>query len=201
MSTVPAPKPTFGPTALLTPANGLTFARLLGAPAIVALVCTSGSSSWLLWVLWSFLTFSDGLDGHIARRHGATRSGAFLDPLADKFLVLGALGALASTGEVSWIPVGLIAIREFAMSGFRVYAGRLGVSVPARAHAKLKTLFQDLAIGAAFLPPIGQHLHWLVTTLVWIAVVLTISTGIEYARDARVILQARTAVRVAPEST
>ncbi len=189
---MPARKANFGPTALATPANGLTLARLLGAPAIVALVLTSGPSSWLLWVLWSVLTFSDGLDGHIARRHGATRSGAFLDPLADKFLVLGALGALASTGEVGWLPVGLIAAREFAMSGFRVYAGRLGVSVPARAHAKLKTLFQDLAIGAAFLPPIGAHHRWIVTTLLWVAVALTLATGLEYGRDARALLGART---------
>ena len=57
------------------------------------------------------LLLSDGLDGQVARRLGTTRSGAFLDPLADKFLVLGALSALAAIGAVSVWPVTLIGAR------------------------------------------------------------------------------------------
>lgn len=175
----------FGPSAILTPANALTLLRLLGAPVIIVLVLTTGPASWLTWALWSVLTLSDVADGHIARRHGVTRSGAFLDPLADKFLVLGAFAALVARGVVSWVPVVIIAIREVAMNIFRVRSGRRGISVPASSHAKFKTLFQDLAIGAAFFPPIGAHFHSVVTTLVWLAVLLTVVTGLEYARDAR----------------
>ena len=123
---------TFGPSALVTPANALTLARLLASPIMVALVIATGPSSWLLVGLWFVCSSSDGLDGVLARRQGATRSGAFLDPLADKFLVLGVLAALAGIGEIGWLPVILIAAREVSMSVFRSYAGRRGVSVPAR---------------------------------------------------------------------
>ncbi len=97
----------FGPSALATPANALTMVRLAAAPAYALLLALTGPDSWLLFVLWVGLAASDSLDGHLARRHGATRSGAFLDPLADKFLVLGALFALVGIGAFSMLPVAL----------------------------------------------------------------------------------------------
>ncbi|MGD1011131.1 MAG: CDP-alcohol phosphatidyltransferase family protein [Acidimicrobiales bacterium] len=178
----------FGPSALLTPANGLTFARLLATPLMVALVLVTGPSSWLLVGLWFVSASSDGLDGIVARRYGATRSGAFLDPLADKCLVLGVLGALAAIGEVSWIPVALIAAREVAMTVFRSYAAKRGVSVPARKTAKRKTLLQDIVIGLAFLPPVGLHHANVVGWVLWVAVAVTLWTGYEYLRDSRKLL-------------
>ncbi|MGD0742554.1 MAG: CDP-alcohol phosphatidyltransferase family protein [Acidimicrobiales bacterium] len=178
-------RPFFGPSALLTPANLLTFARLVGAPVLAVLAVEIGPASWLLWALWTVFCLSDGLDGHIARRHGTTRSGAFLDPLADKFLVLGALSALASIGAVTVLPVVLIGAREIAMSAFRVTAGRRGISVPARPLAKLKTLAQDLAVAAAFFPPLGRDHLGVAEVVLWVAVALTLATGVEYYLDAR----------------
>jgi len=179
---------TFGPSALITPANALTLARLLASPLMVALVIATGPSSWLLVALWFLCSSSDGLDGILARRQGATRSGAFLDPLADKFLVLGVLAALAAIGEVSWPPVILIAAREVSMSVYRGYAARRGVSVPARATAKLKTLLQDLVIGLAFFPPIGLHHANVVNWALWFVTAVTLWTGLEYLRDSRRLL-------------
>jgi CDP-diacylglycerol--glycerol-3-phosphate 3-phosphatidyltransferase len=184
-------RPSFGPSALLTPANALTFTRLVGAPALAVLTVEIGPTSWLLWALWTAFCLSDGLDGHIARRHGTTRSGAFLDPLADKFLVLGALSALSAIGLLSPLPVVLIGAREIAMSTFRITAGRHGISVPARPLAKLKTLAQDLAIAAAFFPPIGKTHLLAVEIVLWIAVGLTLVTGAEYYLDGRRDLRAR----------
>ncbi len=83
-----------------------------------------------MFVLWTALACTDGVDGWIARRHGTTRSGAFLDPLADKVLVLGALYSLASIGRFAWLPVVIIAVREVAISLYRVYWGRRGLAVP-----------------------------------------------------------------------
>lgn len=181
-------KTLFGPSALMTPANAVTLARLLASPVMVVLVIATGPSSWLLVGLWFVCSSSDGLDGVLARRHGTTRSGAFLDPLADKCLVLGVLGALAIIGEVSWWPVTLIAVREVAMSVFRGYAGKRGVSVPARTTAKLKTLLQDMVIGLAFLPPVGLHHAGAVNVALWFVVVATLWTGFEYLRDSRKLL-------------
>lgn len=174
---------TFGPSALATPANALTLARLLAAPLVAALVVTTGPSSWLLFALWAVFSLSDGLDGIIARRMGATRSGAFLDPLADKFLVLGALFALAGIGEFSWLPVSLIAVREVTMSAYRFYAGRRGVSIPARPTAKVKTFLQDVVVAFVFFPPLGRHDAGVVRILIWVAVAATLYTGLEYALD------------------
>ncbi len=74
---------TFGPSALVTPANAVTVARLLAAPVYVVMLVAWGAS-WINVVVGIILAGSDGLDGYMARRHGTTRSGAFLDPLADK---------------------------------------------------------------------------------------------------------------------
>jgi len=179
----------FGPSALATPANALTMARLVAAPVLAVLITKIGPTSWALWALWTALSGSDGLDGHIARRQGSTRSGAFLDPLADKFLVIGALCALDAAGVVPTLPVVLIFIREAAMSIFRSFAGRRGISVPARPAAKVKTLFQDLAVGAALFPPIGADHGEVVRALLWFAVALTLYTGGEYFLDARRIMR------------
>lgn len=187
------PRRIFGPSALLTPANALTFGRLIGAPVLAVLTVEIGPVSWLLWALWTVFCFSDGLDGHIARRLGTTRSGAFLDPLADKFLVLGALSALSAIGAIAVLPVVLIGAREIAMSTFRVTVGRKGISVPARPLAKLKTLVQDLAVAGAFFPPIGQSHRSVVSIVLWVAVALTLLTGIEYFVDARHDLRVRAA--------
>ena len=88
---------TFGPSALVTPANAVTVARLLAAPVYVLMLVAWGAS-WINVVVGFLLAGSDGLDGYMARRHGTTRSGAFLDPLADKAVVLGALITLCRRG-------------------------------------------------------------------------------------------------------
>ena len=194
----PAPATTFGPSALATPANALTLARLLASPVLVALVVATGPSSWLLASLWLVCAGSDGIDGWVARKMGATRSGAFLDPLADKFLVLGVLAALAGIGEIGWLPVSLIAVREVAMSVFRSVGGRRGVSMPARQTAKLKTLMQDLVIGLALIPPVGLHHVGLVRDLLWVAVAMTLYTGIEYAYDGRRLMAPAVVAQPAP---
>ncbi len=199
MSTSPK---AFGPTALATPANALSAARLLAAPVFAVLIVKLGPVSWLLWVLWTVLASSDGLDGLLARRHGTTSTGAFLDPLADKFLVLGALFALAGMGRLSWLPVALISAREIAMSLFRLHAGRSGVSIPARPLAKVKTFVQVLAIGAVFLPPIGRPYPAVAEDLLWAATALTLLTGVEYLLTGRRLIadRARDASRVVDHS-
>jgi CDP-diacylglycerol--glycerol-3-phosphate 3-phosphatidyltransferase len=108
-----------------------------------------------------------------------------LDPLADKFLVIGALCALAALEKVAIVALVVIAFRELSMSIYRVVAAQDGVSIPARGSAKTKTLFQDLAIGGFFLPLIGQHHSYIASDVLWVAVALTVFSGYQYLRDGR----------------
>jgi CDP-diacylglycerol--glycerol-3-phosphate 3-phosphatidyltransferase len=174
---------TFGPSALVTPANAVTVARLLAAPVYVVMLVVWGAS-WINVVVGFVLAASDGLDGYMARRHGTTRSGAFLDPLADKAVVLGALITLAAQGHLPWAPVVLITLREVGMQLYRSWVGRRGVSIPARQSAKLKTFVQDLAVGVCIIPPLA-HQHALQVAVIWIACALTLFTGVEYMLDGR----------------
>jgi CDP-diacylglycerol--glycerol-3-phosphate 3-phosphatidyltransferase len=141
----------FDQTALATPANFLTLGRMLvGLPTLV-LVSRYGAS-WTAVTLWFIITSTDSLDGFLARRDGATRSGAFLDPVADKALVLGGFAVLAQRGDVPWWPVIVIAARELFVSGYRVLAGRRGISLPSRPLGKYKAFFQYVSIGFVLLP-------------------------------------------------
>jgi CDP-diacylglycerol--glycerol-3-phosphate 3-phosphatidyltransferase len=174
---------TFGPSALATPANALTLARLAATPIFVALIVVKGAS-WLTVVVGCAVAFSDGIDGWVARRQGATRSGAFLDPLADKVVVLSAFFALAAEGHLPWLPVILIAAREVGMSIYRSWSARRGVSIPARTSAKVKTLVQDLSIATCLLPPLANA-HTLQLAFIWFAAALTVATGVQYLLDGR----------------
>jgi CDP-diacylglycerol--glycerol-3-phosphate 3-phosphatidyltransferase len=180
--------PTFGPSALATPANAVTVARLLATPLFVALILTRGASWWTVAVGVA-VAGSDGLDGWLARRQGTTRSGAFLDPLADKVVVLGALFAIAARGWVPWLPVVLIAAREVGMSFYRSWAGRRGVSIPARTSAKAKTWIQDLAVATVLVPPLFPY-RTLQLVAVWVAAGITLVTGAQYLVDGRRALRA-----------
>ena len=81
-------------------ANFITVIRLLAAPWLFAMIVESGAT-WPNFVFWTALAATDFADGLMARRYGSTRSGAFLDPLADKVLVLGAMFALVAADSSS----------------------------------------------------------------------------------------------------
>jgi len=173
----------YGETALATPANGITILRLALTPVFVALIVTRGAT-WLTSVVGAVAAFSDGFDGIIARRQGATRSGAFLDPLADKVVVLASMYTLCATHRLPWAPVVLITAREVWMSVYRSRASKRGLSIPARQSAKFKTLVQDLSIAFCVLPPTA-HLIGLQLVTIWLAAAITVFTGYEYWRDGR----------------
>jgi CDP-diacylglycerol--glycerol-3-phosphate 3-phosphatidyltransferase len=173
------------PGALATWANAITVGRLLLSPLMFWVIPDDPYGSWIAFGLWFVLCASDAFDGWVARRHGATRSGAFLDPLADKVLVLGAMFTLVGN-DVFWVvPVVLIAAREFVISMYRTVVGSRGVSVPASRMAKKKTLAQQLAVGFALLPLTAVDATWLWESLLWLAVVLALVSGWSYLRGSR----------------
>ena len=180
MSTVP-----FGPSALATPANAVTIGRVVVTPVLLAMIL-GGGASWPALAFWTVLSVTDWVDGYLARRQGVTRSGAFLDPLADKFLVLGAMFALVAEGLLWWLPVALIAVREVAISLYRTWMGRRGVCIPARWWAKVKTVVQQVAVAFALLPLTTDE-PVVASVALWAGVVLALVTGAQYLLDARKI--------------
>jgi len=174
---------TFGPSALKTPANAITVARLLATPVLVIMIGVHGAG-WAPFAVALAIGLTDGVDGWLARRQGTTRSGAFLDPLADKAAVVGALCAVAAKGEVAWLPVAIITAREVWMSVYRIAVGRRGISIPARASAKVKTLVQGIAILLCLAPSVAPH-HRVLDVALWVAVAFTVVTGAQYLMDGR----------------
>lgn len=177
------PDERYGPGALLTPANFITVLRLLLSPLLLVMI-VKDPTTWAAAGFWTILAFSDGIDGYLARRHGTTRSGAFLDPLADKVLVMGAMFALVAAGRFWVVPVALIAVRELGISIYRTQLGRQGLAVPARPLAKLKTVVQEFAVAFALFPVTGDYRMLAVVTL-WVAVALTWMSGAQYLLDGR----------------
>ena len=173
----------FARSARLTPANGITMLRLLSAPLMLLLIVELGAN-WVTAGAWCALASTDFLDGWVARRQGSTTSGAFLDPLADKVLVLGALVALGADGTIAWLPVVLIGGRELAISAYRALVARHGVSVPARPLAKLKTASQDVAVALLLLPGLAVHPS-VGRGVLWFAVALALLSGAQYLLDSR----------------
>ena len=168
------------PNAIATWANAVTVGRILVAPLMFLVIPDQPGGSWLSIAVWTLLCSSDGVDGYLARRHGAARSGAVLDPLADKVLVLGAMFALVNK-DIFWVvPVLIIAVREIAISMYRVVAGASGISMPASKIAKWKTFAQQLSVGFALIPFTAQDATWTWLWLLWISVVLTAASGVQY---------------------
>ncbi|HEY3834418.1 MAG TPA: CDP-alcohol phosphatidyltransferase family protein [Acidimicrobiia bacterium] len=167
----------FGQSAIATPANAVTIARIAIALPTLALIYRNGSN-WLNLALWFGVTSSDSLDGWLARRDGATRSGAFLDPLADKMIVLGGLGVLAARGDILWWPVLLIAAREIGISIYRSVAGKRGVVMPAQRLGKYKAFTQYSAVGFVVLPFTSS---WVGVQQLCLAaaVILTVLSGLQ----------------------
>lgn len=174
----------FGPGALLTPANVITIARVALAPVAFYLILTD-AKSWPLVGLWFLLTVTDSLDGYLARKQGTTRSGAFLDPLADKVLALGGLWSVVIAGSLWGLPrpwavvVALMTVREILISILRAYWGRMGRAIPASPIAKAKTFLQFGAVGWFVLPP-THDVVWLADSFLWLALFVAWYSAIDY---------------------
>jgi len=142
-------------------ANKLTVFRMVLVPILVIIPFLNLPGEWLgistsFWVMdaiFILASLTDKLDGYIARsRNLVTTFGKFLDPLADKILVLSALVMLVEFGRMpAWIPV-IVLAREFIVSGYRLVAVEKGGKVVAASiWGKLKTATQMVAIILAFL--------------------------------------------------
>ena len=167
--------------------NLITVVRILLAPGFIWMLLSANGDSdplrWVAAVLFIVAIATDGIDGMIARRHNlVTDLGKILDPIADKILTGGALICLSILAELpAWVTA-VILIREIGITVFRFVMLRDRV-IPASRGGKLKTIAQSVAISLALLPlwlVFGQWVHWLNTATMTIALVLTVSSGLDY---------------------
>ncbi|MEI6723405.1 MAG: CDP-diacylglycerol--glycerol-3-phosphate 3-phosphatidyltransferase [Betaproteobacteria bacterium] len=168
----------------MNPALLVTAARIALIPVVMALILMDGTiDRWAAFWLYVIAAATDSLDGWLARSRGqVTVAGAFLDPLADKLLVTGALLCLGEAAQVSaWIAM-VIITREFAVTGLRLVAISENLVIPASRFGKAKTVSQNVAIAWVILQ-VGQQ--WQYDTLLWLAVVLTVLSGAYYFIMAR----------------
>lgn len=168
------------------PANLVTVARIAASPVLFVAILANedrNGTSWLAFVLGWVFAATDVLDGVLARRFDwVSRSGAFLDPLADKIVVLGAMFCLVAVDRYGWLPVALITIREIVITLYRTYWVRKGLAVPARTTAKYKSLIQGLAAAAAVFPP-WENNETIIDLMLWLAVAFTLYSGALYLFD------------------
>jgi CDP-diacylglycerol---glycerol-3-phosphate 3-phosphatidyltransferase len=187
--------------------NRLTLSRIILVPFILVfmlpfdrLAPNSGWNSFvngygMLVAIFLFLIASvtDTMDGQIARRRGiVTNMGKFLDPIADKLLVASVLIALVQLGKISAYIAIIIISREFIVTGVRLLAADKNVVIAASNLGKVKTVVQIIAIIAVMIDiqlnimlsgsTLLLYTVWITEGLMWIAVLLTIFSGVDYVK-------------------
>ena len=192
--------------------NKLTIFRIILVP-IMVIIPFLGIKTEILGIPLSYLlidivfivaAITDKLDGYLARKNNqVTTFGKFLDPLADKILVLAAMIMLVEMAKLpAWIPI-IVLAREFVVSGYRLVAVEKGGKVIAASKwGKLKTVTQMFAIILAFLDlhAFGECfsgvlqggdfvLNFIVTIMMLIQVIATIFSGVDYLKGAKELIK------------
>ena len=180
--------------------NKLTLLRVLLVPAFVLLFYLQFPAHYLLATLvFVAAAITDAVDGHLARKNNqVTDFGKFLDPLADKVLVVAALACFLQQHKVNIVCFLLIVGREFMVSALRLVVANKGTVVPASFAGKLKTAFTMIALitamvywsfrldfnafGLSIPAAVYTGAEVLLQILFWIAAVLTVWSGAEYLK-------------------
>lgn len=181
--------------------NKLTVTRVILVPVFLLFYfCTAIPCNYLLaLIMFVSASVTDALDGHIARsRNLITNFGKFLDPLADKVLVMAALACFSYSRMIHALPFIIIVAREFMVSGLRLVVANHGTVVAAGFLGKVKTAFTMVAIVAILVyQSVSADFNWFglpitetvdggiriaLNALIWIAAVLTVLSGYTYLK-------------------
>lgn len=169
--------------------NALTVLRLVLVPVFLwLLLLNTPTTRW--WALAVFLvaSYTDYLDGSIARKHNIiTNFGKLADPIADKFLTLGAFVALSILGDLTWWFTIIVAVREIGITILREVLRRQGTVVAASSGGKLKTVLQMVLIvlliipWSFFAPNLVLQMVLIVVWIVALAtLIVTVWSGVQY---------------------
>ncbi len=170
--------------------NTLTMARIAAIPAVLYFMAQRDPlHAFYAVCVFGVASATDGLDGYIARKTGAiTMLGKFLDPLADKLLVMSCLVYMVQMGTIkAWLAVLLIA-RELSITGLRAIASGEGLVIAASAGGKSKTAFQMAGLAALiihypypiWLTDAVVDFHIVGTYLIYISLVFSLFSAMEY---------------------
>ena len=164
-----------------TTANKITVLRIILVPVFMVLLYL-GQTYWALAV-YIIACVSDFVDGKIARKYNqSTDFGKFMDPLADKMLVLAAMCYFVEVGLIPGWVVAVVLLREFGVSGLRLLAVEQGIVIAAAWSGKIKTGVTMVALGVLILA--GQS--WfpapeVIAVVCWLLILITtLYSGIEY---------------------
>lgn len=174
----------------MTLANKITITRLIMIPIMVLfwiipfgaknIVFSLSLNELIAAIFFVVAAFTDFLDGYIARKyHQITNFGKFLDPIADKVLVISAMTYLIYTNRIEYWPVIIIIFREFAVTGIRLLAVEGGHVIAASPWGKAKTITTMIALIVMLFADFG--LSQLYGNIIWyVAVALTLISGLDY---------------------
>lgn len=174
--------------------NILTLMRIAAIPVIVVLLLSpSRDAGFWAAAVFSAASVTDWLDGYLARRMGiVTVFGKFLDPIADKLIVMAALIMIIPYDRVPAWMVLVILGREIIITGLRGIASSEGIVISASDLGKFKTIFQIVAIIGLLLhydypwffsvnhPLLLVNMHHVGMFYLWIAFVITVWSGVDY---------------------
>ena len=166
----------------MTLATKITLVRIACIPAYMVFMYLSGGVTnlwmWIALALFILASITDYVDGSIARRRNqVTDLGKFLDPLADKLLVLAAMVMFCQWNLIPAWALMIVLAREFAVTGLRLVAVGNGTVIAAGWSGKVKTASTMIGLCFAMAFP---GVSWLVTTVNIVIVVTTVYSGVEY---------------------
>ena len=171
--------------------NILTSVRMVLIIPFVILMQTAfeGNGRFLALAIFIIASLTDFLDGYIARKnHLVTNFGKFMDPLADKLLVSAAMICLTAMGKLpAWVVIVIIS-REFTISGFRLIAADNGIVIAASWWGQFKTVSPMIMI-ILLIADFGGFFDVLEQAFIWIALVLTVVSLIDYIRKNSQVLK------------
>ena len=171
--------------------NRLTVLRVCMVPVFVVFMLWDGLGSAAKYVaaaIFILASMTDWLDGYLARKNNlVTDFGKFMDPIADKLLVCSEMICLVEKGVLpAWIVIIIIG-REFIISGFRLVASDKGVVIAASYWGKFKTVSQMLMVILLILD-LGGVFNAIAQVLIWVALVLTVVSLVDYMVKNRGVL-------------
>lgn len=161
--------------------NKLTIGRVIAVPFFIAAYLLD--YYLVAFVLFIAASFTDMLDGKIARKHNlVTNFGKIMDPLADKILVYSAFCLMVPDHVPAWMLI-IILAREFTVAGMRTVAASEGIVIAAGMSGKIKTVLQMIAVPLLLLTPAFPQvsaLSWLAQGFLWASLVMTVYSGVVY---------------------